>query len=162
MKFQPEHFQRWQPCPPSFLEPLLHYLANRFGLPLSYLQQFLWLQQNLKTIAITNRGHQPPQKPEPMAIGIPALKISGKIPKLTTAAARFFGQQATKHVVDLASREHLNAYLSVSRFLLTAEECHNCVESGTVIVRFQSIPIGTGFLTLEHLSTPILQSQFTK
>ena len=162
MKFRPEQFQRWQPCPPDILAPLLQYLHRRFDLPLDLLQQYQWLQQNLKTLALTHPAHQPPQKPEPMAIGIPALKLGGKMPKITSAAARFFGTAATKHVVELPDRSALQSYLAVARFPLSMDDCIQCTEAGVVIVRYRGIPIGTGFLKLDSPDTPILQSQFSK
>lgn len=156
-----ELLQKYTECEKAIKESIFNYLRHRFGIPANLLQRYRWIYQNRKTVAVTSSDHDPPVKPSPLAVGMPALKISSTPPRLTTAAALFLGPMATRHRIELETPEQLNRYLSGATFPLSIAECVNCEEAGQVIVCYHSIPIGTGKISFEG-SVPLLKSEFSR
>lgn len=138
--------------------PWLPHIEDHFGIDSGEFAPYQFIKWSRKRLYMVNRQHLPVLQPGPDAVGMFFMHIDGKYPKLTTAAAQFFGKKATRHVVDLLP-EQAAAYLARRDTPVASEQVLRCVGTGYVIVRYQGLPLGIGVYRARQ---GLLESLFPK
>lgn len=137
-------------------------LLNYFGLPLEVLtEQAILHRPNTKSIGMTNKGHQPPLRPEPLSSGLILFHTNMKHPKLTTGAAMLLGRSATRQVLEL-DQEQADLYLHRLNFIVEAEQLERCHEDGYVLCRHAGFGMGLGTLTRQEEGRGLVVSLYPK
>jgi len=126
-------------------KPQLEYLATRFGIPPDTFAGYVVVRPGRKKLYLVTPDHQPPRNPRPRTIGLPFLRIYGKIPKLSMAAALQFGHAATRNIID-AEAAQAEAFLTRRDFWARPEQLDRCTGKGYVLVRYREHTLGVGFL----------------
>ncbi|RMF69367.1 MAG: hypothetical protein D6743_01950 [Calditrichaeota bacterium] len=91
---------------------------------------------------------------------MPLVHPNMKHPKLTTAAAMFFGRRACRHVVHL-DRPQTDAYLHGQVTAVASSRLQACDDRGYVIVKHEQIPLGVALLRRQN-GTWRLESAYPK
>ncbi len=152
----PEHPQPWNTNEER--SPWLPFIEDYFGIDSQEFTPYQFIKWSRKRLYMVNRQHLPVLQPEPDAVGMFFMHIDGKYPKLTTAAAQYFGKKATRHVVDLLP-EQAAAYLARRDTPIASEQVLQGVGTGYVIVRYQGLPLGVGVYRARQ---GLLESLFPK
>ncbi len=137
-------------------------LCARFGLPEATLSALHLFRPNTKAIGVTSGDHEPPPRAMTLASGVLLVHARSAQPKLTTAAARALGHLATRHIVTLDAAQ-TDAYLRREALLPRADQLIGCETPGVVLVRHETITLGTGLLRLSLTGEPArLESYFPR
>lgn len=139
-------------------EPWLSQTRDRFGLDTAVFAAYDILRMSKRGIWLINSDHQPAQVPKPDSIGMTFIRSKGKYPKLTTASALYFGEQATRNLVDLDAAQAL-AFYGRQEFPVSSDQLIDCNSSGFVMARFRGFPIGIG---IYRQAKGTLESTFPK
>lgn len=124
-------------------QPWLDILQGRFGLEPSLFDAYHIFRPSRKRVYIVNRDHQPPERPSPDSIGMHFMRVDGRYPKLTTAAAMLFGAHATRNVVDLRP-EQVTAFIARQEFVLDAAQQAQVTDNGYIMLRWRGVWLGQG------------------
>jgi hypothetical protein len=120
---------------------LLDYLKQRFGIPPSTFEGFVFYSSTRGRISIG--PEQVISRPEPISVGVLAFRAGGAL-KPTTNLFLIFGKYATKNIIRL-DRANASAYAQGNDVRLSAEDLADCTE-GYVIVSYEDTPMGCGHL----------------
>ncbi len=133
--------------------PWLEMLDERFGIPATCFEDYIWHQPNAKLISLVHHTHKAPAKPAPISIGLPFIRVKMRFPKMTTGGTLLVGLEATRHVIEL-DEEQVSAYYSRATHIpLEQAQLEHCDTMGYVIVRHSGVVLGQGFYrpeTSEH------------
>jgi NOL1/NOP2/fmu family ribosome biogenesis protein len=126
--------------------PYLSILEERFGMdPGWFTERYRFFTGGRKYLYSLSAGHRIPPGPEIAFSGIKFMRISMKVPKLTTEAAVAFGGLAVRNHVDLdgadAARYFARRDLPLDDGIGAA-----CTGPGYVLVRVRGLTVGTGYL----------------
>ena len=127
----------------SEAEQLLAILADRFGLAEDAFDGNLLFRKSKDRVYLAACDHRPPKRPRPDAFGMHFMKTDMKFPKLSTAAAQTFGQQASRNFIDLDA-EQARAYLNRQRLTVSAAQTRHCADMGYVLLRHWGFVLGVG------------------
>lgn len=126
--------------------PYLEVLSERFGMdPGKFTARYRFFTGGRKYLYVLSGNHAVPPGPELSFSGIKFMRISMKVPKLTTEAAVAFGSHAVRNVVDLDPAQ-ARAYFTRRSIELSAGACATCTGAGYVLVRVAAVTVGTGYL----------------
>ena len=141
--------------------PYLSILEDRFGMdPQWFTERYHFFAGGRKYIYSLARGHSIPRGPEILFSGIKFMRVSMKIPKLTTEAAVAFGFLATRNWVRLDVAD-AGRYFAREDIILDASAAEICTGSGYVLLRVGAVTVGTGYLQADD-GTLRLRSWFPK
>lgn len=115
----------------------------RFGIPAGSISGYIFHQRTSKGLYLVSDGHTPPLDPPPYASGLVFMRTM-RPNKPSTPAALILGNLATRNVVELREEE-ISLFHAREMFPVEEERLRNADPDGTVIVRYQGIPLGTAF-----------------
>lgn len=133
--------------PGTLADPLerLAPLLARFGIPRRRLAGLELVPRGRKRLAVYPAGLAPPLEPQPLTVGMPALRADMRHPKLSTAAAMALGRWAQRNRVAL-TRAQTDAYLTRREVVAGAEQLAACTGTGQVLVVCEDAVLGVGVL----------------
>ena len=148
--------------------PYLSLLEERFGMSAANLgADYIFFVGGNKYLYSLSAEHRLPPGPEIAFSGIKFMRISMKVPKLTTEASIAFGARASRNYVELDT-EQVRAYLLRQEIGLDAAAATACTGPGYVLVRHEGVTLGSAYLdprdsvALSEDELPILRSWFPK
>ena len=148
-------------CRPVDPAPYLSILEERFGMdPEWFTERYHFFAGGRKYIYSLTREHAIPRGPEVLFSGIKFMRVSMKIPKLTTEAALAFGFLATRNWIRLDVAD-AGRYFGREDIILDASAAETCTGSGYVLLRVGAVTVGTGYLHVDD-GTLRLRSWFPK
>lgn len=146
-------------------EAVRHWLgaiSGRFGIRESDLNSHQFFSDKPGRISFAAKDHAMPEAPESLSTGLPLMRAHALYPKLSTAAAQLLGPLAEQNVVQL-SRKQIESYMNRERVVLRPEQQIRITESGYVLVRYDTIALGIGFIRKTgNSSTNHMESLFPK
>lgn len=116
-----------------------------YGFADNLLDAYSIFRNSKRGVFLVNKAHQTVSMPVPDGIGMYVLKTEIRYPKLTTAAAKYWGHLATQQFIELTDQQ-LSAYLAREEILLTDAQTAYCKHTGYVIVRYQGYGLGMGVM----------------
>lgn len=138
--------------------PWLETLDERFGIPPATFAHSYLFRASTHRLYLVNPDHQPPTAPKPDATGLFFMRVEGRYPKLTTAAAMLFGAAAHQNSISLEPNQ-ATAYLSRQDFTISAAQAAGCTSTGYVFLGYRGVWLGLG---LYHAPTRHIENQFPK
>jgi NOL1/NOP2/sun family putative RNA methylase len=148
-------------APPPASEEYLELVAERFGIGPETFEPYRLFQPNQKRIYAVSRDHRPPTSPRPDASGMYFMKTRLRYPKLSTAAAIAFGQQAARNYLELEA-EQVGAYINRQEIQVTAGQSRACTGLGYVVIRHRGIPLGLALYWPAPTGGGVVESLFPK
>ncbi len=139
-------------------EKWLQLLNDRFGIPQEAFEAARLHEPNNKYVAVVSAAHESVDRPRPVSIGMPLIRIGLRYPKLTTAGARLIGRRAVRNTVRLDDAQ-ASDYTSRKDFYPTADQVKGLAGTGYVIVEHAGAVLGVG-LYLEEKNC--VKSMFPK
>jgi NOL1/NOP2/sun family putative RNA methylase len=121
----------------------LGFLQERFDFPAAAWDEHLIFHRTPKKLSYHPRLHEIPASLRLEELGQNFMKVNFKFPKLSTAAARVWGDRARKNIVRL-QREQYRAYAQAADLFLTEEESRQIDSDGYVIVFYAGAVMGLG------------------
>lgn len=121
----------------------LGFLQERFDFPAAVWDEHLIFHRTPKKLSYHPRLHEIPASLRLEELGQNFMKVNFKFPKLSTAAARVWGDRARKNIVRL-QREQYRAYAQAEDLFLTEEESRQIDSDGYVIVFYAGAVMGLG------------------
>ncbi|TNE47862.1 MAG: RsmB/NOP family class I SAM-dependent RNA methyltransferase [Deltaproteobacteria bacterium] len=137
-------------------------IVERYGFSPTLQDSLAWTLHGLHNVYTHPKASTPPQQPPVQQHGLLWLRHKTHYSNLSTVAAMTWGQQATRHIVELTA-EQRDDFLSRLTFAVEPHQQIECIEKGLVIVRYNGQSLGTGILrrgSSPHSAT--LESQFPK
>lgn len=136
-------------------------LRERHGWDPEAVAPYRFFQSN-RRIEMVAKEHQPPNVPKIEAIGMFAVRVGNRFPKLSTGAAMLLGERATRHRVTLDAAQR-DAYFRREELPLSSAQVEACGEQGYVLVMFDGYVLGVGlFLPDLEVGQGRLRSAFPK
>jgi len=136
----------------------LQYPMERFGFPEQIFDAYVPVKPGNKSVFLVSSPHFPPEAPMPWTMGMSAMRVQLRYPKLTTAAVMAFAGEAMRNKVTLDEKQ-LRMYLQRERVSLTQEQVSACEGSGYVMVCYRRWGVGIG---VYRKGTSQLESLFPK
>ncbi len=122
---------------------LFEFAEERWGLSRSLFSDYHLFRTNSKIASIVPAEHLRIARPETAFIGMPFIHINMKYPKLTTAAAMYFGAHARRNVLTLTP-EQASSFLRGEVFTAVPDQISDYRDEGYVILKFEEMFLGTG------------------
>ncbi len=139
-------------------QPWVDLLMDRHGFPPELFAEFELLRWGKRGVWFVNADHQPPLKPQPDSVGMMLLRPSARFPKMSTAAAMFFGPYATRNFMEVTVGQ-LTAYLARQPFAAAPEQTAHCPGTGFIIIRCRGVNVG---MALYRRETGEVESLYPK
>ena len=136
----------------------LNWLKDRFGMDMAQFADKRIVLGGSKNAYVGNQDQQPPIAPKLDAFGLPFVRLGGRDPKLTSAAAMAFGQSATRNVLDLEPAQAAD-FLGRRDVVVTAVQTQQAIQSGYVLLRYRGYVLGVG---LYRQTEGTIESHFPK
>lgn len=141
---------------------LLDYIQHTFGIDKNIFNDYVFYRKGRKKLNIVSSDHESwPKRPLVRSVGIPFMKTQINPPKLSTEAACLFGIHAQKNFVQV-DKNSLEKYLKGEEFAISMNNIKTYHERGYVIVKYEDIPCGIGFLDKILFGKVIIKSMFPK
>ncbi len=121
----------------------LERLAEAFGLPSALVDALHPVHTRRKYVHALGPDMAPPPAALCDHVGVPAVGVESRPPKLATAAVLALGDHATRRIVEVDADEAA-AYLARRSFPLAPERWHERETKSHVIVRYQGYTLGAG------------------
>lgn len=141
-------------------QPWLSLVAQRFGIDTAVFDHARIFRGGKRKLYLVNDDHHALPGLAADAMGMAFMRISGRYPKMSTAASMIFGPHATRNVIEVSAAETA-AYLSRQTFPITADRLHNCT-GGYVLLHHRGVWLGQGVLYLDDEGNGRVASQFPK
>ncbi|MGM0673458.1 MAG: hypothetical protein ACQETQ_02050 [Spirochaetota bacterium] len=126
--------------------PYLSLLEERFGISAAQLrEQYVFFVGGNKYLYSLCAEHRLPPGPEVAFSGIKFMRISMKVPKLTTEASILLGARASRNYVELEA-DQLRAYFARQEIRLDTAASSACTGPGYVLVRHEGVTLGSAYL----------------
>lgn len=129
----------------TLAEEFWGYAAQRFGIKSSRFANHDILAFNKKHSFLAFPYSWPASIPAPIQRGMPLARIYREKPKLKTGAAMAMGESATLNILIL-NRDQVESYVKRESFGLTPDQLGKNTTRGYVLLRYQGMDIGLGFL----------------
>lgn len=139
-------------------DPLRAAYQDIFGLPDAVFAGKALVNKG-EAIVMVARDIVAPPHPVPATLGLPLARSRGAAPKMTTAAAMVLGPYATRNVVDLTADQR-DAFHAREEFTLSPDQMPTAAKSRMVILRYDGLGLGIGFL--DRTGAPTVESQFPR
>jgi len=144
------------------IDTYLNGLQDRYQFPDTLFQNYKLQQASNRGIYIINRDHSIPAGLSKDVSGLIFMKTGTRFPKLSTGAAMILGQYATQNHVTLNDAQFAD-YLERKECVLSSGQCGRLIETGFVIVNYQSHIAGLALYLSPCGDKPArLQSLFPK
>jgi NOL1/NOP2/fmu family ribosome biogenesis protein len=121
----------------------LSFLQERFDFPDAVWDEHVIFHRTPKKLSYHPRHHEIPATLRLEELGQNFMKINFQFPKLSTAAARVWGDRARRNIVRL-QREQFRTYVQGEDLFLTEEESRQIESAGYVIVFYAGAVMGLG------------------
>jgi hypothetical protein len=120
---------------------ILDFLEERFGLKRNIFSNLLFVSNPKGKVFAVNRNVAEFAKENEIAcLSLPFVRMNGNI-KPTSVMLQFFGNYATKNVIDLEKKEAVE-FIKGSDIFLSSSEC----SEGYVILKYKDFVLGCGLL----------------
>ncbi|MEM7049779.1 MAG: RsmB/NOP family class I SAM-dependent RNA methyltransferase [Acidobacteriota bacterium] len=133
------------PPPAVDPEPCLEVFGQRFGIPARAFEGYRLVAATQGRLALVPDDLELLEAPVPRGVGLPLLRSAMRPPKPTSAAALLLHSWATKNVVELDDRQ-ADDFLRGGEPGLAEAALGACTDTGYVLVRFQGLGLGLGWL----------------
>ncbi len=143
--------------------PFVKNMQDWFGIPEQILAQYVFLEPNHKGFYFCAKDHINLKDFLSLeSSGLFCMKTQTRFPKLSTGAAMFLSQHATKNTVALTKTQQA-AYYQLDTFEVECSQLTRCTGIGYLLLTYEGVGIGMGlyFPATEHL-THRIQSLFPK
>lgn len=144
---------------PALAHPLVAAVRERHGMTEDALADLRALRRG-KHLGLIAADHAPPAGVEVRAMGLPAIPVKPRQPRLSTAGALALGSAATRDVVALEDAQ-VRTYHAGESLALTPEQHARCSGGGYVIAT-RSDGIGLGIGLLRTGAGAVFESRFPR
>lgn len=135
-------------------------LCQRFGFEKSLFDSYRFLMLSKKRVQIVPSDHFAPNRLTIETPGMNFIKLNGKVPKLSTSATSFFGENATKNVIHL-TRDEFIKYCRQEAIEISDDRHTRIKGRGYVIVKYDGSFPGQGFAEKNEVGY-VIRSRFPK
>lgn len=135
-----------------------HLLIERFGFPETAFYGLRLHQPNKKIVTAVASDHERVDRPGPVSVGMPLVRVALRHPKLTTAGARLLGRMATRNVLR-ADEAQAQAYVHRDAFSISEDQEEELDGTGYVLVVYGGMTLGVGLYLHAHR---LVKSMFPK